>query len=173
MDQEAGAVAPVDHVSPERVLLERFGHTGFRPGQREVIDSVLSGRDTLAILPTGGGKSVTYQLPALVCGRCSLVISPLVALMLDQVSQARRRGLRAASVDSTLYVDQRSRVLADVREGSLELLYAASEALAHLAADLGETRAFGMFAVDEAHCISQWDATSVPTTARSHRRAPP
>ena len=156
MYQDACAGEVDEGASPERVLLERFGHTGFRPGQREVIDSVLSGRDTLAILPTGGGKSVTYQLPALVCGRCSLVISPLVALMRDQVSQARRRGLRAASVDSTLDVDQRSRVLADVREGSLELLYAAPEALAHLAADLGETRAFGMFAVDEAHCISQW-----------------
>jgi ATP-dependent DNA helicase RecQ len=156
MDQEACAAAPVERTSLERVLLERFGHAGFRAGQREVIDSVLSGRDTLAILPTGGGKSVTYQLPALVRGRCSLVISPLVALMGDQVSQALRRGLRAASVDSTLDAGQRSRVLADVREGSLELLYAAPEALPRLAADLGGTRAFGLFAVDEAHCISQW-----------------
>jgi ATP-dependent DNA helicase RecQ len=140
----------------DRVLRERFGHSGFRPGQREVVVSVLSGRDTLAVLPTGGGKSVTYQLPAVTSGACSLVISPLVALMRDQVSQAQRRGLRAASVDSTLDAAGRARIITDAREGRLDLLYSAPEALPRLAADLGGAGAFGTFAVDEAHCISQW-----------------
>jgi ATP-dependent DNA helicase RecQ len=149
-----GATAPEDAV--DRVLRERFGHTGFRPGQREVVASVLAGRDALAVLPTGGGKSVIYQLPAAVTGRCSLIVSPLVALMRDQVSQARGRGLRAVSVDSALDAGQRSRVISDARDGGLELLYAAPEALARLGSELGGTGAFGLFAVDEAHCISQW-----------------
>jgi ATP-dependent DNA helicase RecQ len=140
----------------ERVLRERFGHPGFRPGQYEVVASVLSGRDALAVLPTGGGKSVAYQLPAAVSGRCSLVVSPLLALMRDQVSQARARGLAAAAVDSTLDGVERSRILSDVRAGRLELLYAAPEALTRLACELGGADVFGLFAVDEAHCISQW-----------------
>ena len=138
------------------VLRDRFGHTGFRPGQREIVDAVLGGRDALAILPTGGGKSVTYQLPAASTGRCSLIICPLIALMHDQVEQATRRGLHAAYIDSGLSAGARSRVLADVRAGTLELLYAAPEGLGRLADEVGRSDAFGLFAVDEAHCISHW-----------------
>ena len=156
MGRAAGGRAAAGPASLERVLQERFGHADFRAGQREVVAAVLSGRDALAVLPTGGGKSVTYQLPAAVSGRCSLVVSPLLALMRDQVSQARHRGLRAASIDSTLDSAERARTLADARDGRLELLYAAPEAVSRLAADLGGAGVFGLFAVDEAHCISQW-----------------
>lgn len=138
------------------MLRARFGHDRFRPGQHEVIGAVLGGRDALAILPTGGGKSVTYQLPAAVTGRCSLIVCPLIALMHDQVEQATRRGLRAAYIDSGLDAAGRSRVLADALSGSMELLYAAPEGLPRLAGDIGRSDAFGLFAVDEAHCISQW-----------------
>jgi ATP-dependent DNA helicase RecQ len=154
--REPSSAVTADPASVESVLRDRFGHSGFRPGQYEVVASVLAGRDSVAVLPTGGGKSVTYQLPAAVSGRCSLVISPLLALMRDQVSQARARGLRAASVDSTLGAAERGRVLADVREGRLEVLYAAPEALPRLEGDLAGADVFGLFAVDEAHCISQW-----------------
>lgn len=138
------------------VLHQRFGHPGFRPGQREVIDAVLAGRDALAILPTGGGKSVTYQLPPLVSGRCSLVVSPLVALMRDQVDGARRRGMRAASVDSTLEAGERDAVIAALRGSQLDLLYVAPEGIERLSRELSGSIALGLFAVDEAHCISQW-----------------
>jgi len=140
----------------EGVLAARLGLPGFRPGQREVITAALSGRDAVAVLPTGGGKSLTYQLPALVSGRCTLVISPLVALMHDQVESARRKGLRAELLESGLSDAQRADILRRVREGAVELLYASPEGMPHLAADLEGTGPFGLFAVDEAHCISQW-----------------
>lgn len=142
--------------SLEAVLLERFGHGAFRPGQREIAEAVLAGKDALAVLPTGGGKSLTYQFPAAVSGRCSLVVSPLVALMRDQVGAALRRGLRAAVVDSTLDGAARAEVLARLLTGEVEVLYAAPEGLERLRRDLGGARPFGLFAVDEAHCISQW-----------------
>jgi len=142
--------------SLEAVLLRRFGHASFRPGQREIAEAVLAGNDALAVLPTGGGKSLTYQFPAAASGRCSLVVSPLVALMRDQVGAAKRRGLRAEVVDSTLGDAARAEVLARVLTGGVEVLYAAPEGLERLRRDLGGATPFGLFAVDEAHCISQW-----------------
>jgi ATP-dependent DNA helicase RecQ len=138
------------------VLRARFGHDAFRPGQREVIEAVLSGRDAIAVLPTGGGKSITYQLPAAASGRCSLVVSPLVALMRDQVDGARRRHVRAAVLDSTIAAEERESVVAAVRDGGVELLYVAPEGLGRLTRELAGTSSIGLFAVDEAHCISQW-----------------
>jgi ATP-dependent DNA helicase RecQ len=137
-------------------LSRRFGHDAFRPGQREVVEAVLGGRDALAVLPTGGGKSVTYQLPAAVSGRCTLVVSPLVALMRDQVAAAARNGLRATVVDSTIGPAERADTLREARAGRLDLLYVAPEGLPRLASELSGATPFGLFAVDEAHCISQW-----------------
>jgi len=140
----------------EAVLHARFGHDTFRSGQREIVMSVLAGRDTLAVLPTGGGKSLTYQFPALVTGRCSLVVSPLLALMRDQVESACRAGVRAAGVGSTRPPEERCGVLDEVRAGRIEVLYVSPEGLPRLARDLAGASPFGLFAVDEAHCISQW-----------------
>jgi ATP-dependent DNA helicase RecQ len=140
----------------DRVLRERFGHDAFRPGQREIVQAILAGRDAIAVLPTGGGKSVTYQLPAIVRGKCAPVVSPLVALMRDQVTAACRHGLYAAAIDATVPASERASTLGALREGRLELLYAAPEGLERLASELAGSRPFGLFAVDEAHCISQW-----------------
>ena len=138
------------------VLRTRLGLPGFRPGQRETVEAVLAGRDALAVLPTGGGKSLTYQVPPMVSGRCALVVSPLVALMHDQVGSARRRGVTAALIESGMSEDARADVLSRVRQGRLELLYVSPEGLPRLARDMAGSGAFGLFAVDEAHCISQW-----------------
>lgn len=154
--EQAAHAAPTPRDALTCVLRERFGHDAFRPGQREIVEAVLAGRDAVAVLPTGGGKSVTYQLPAVASGRCALVVSPLVALMRDQVDSACRRGIRAAVIDSTVTDAQRSGTLAAVHAGSLELLYVAPEGLPRLVRELAGSDSVGLFAVDEAHCISQW-----------------
>jgi ATP-dependent DNA helicase RecQ len=150
-----GSEAPVPDALAE-VLRSRFGHDRFRAGQREIVEAVLAGRDTLAVLPTGGGKSLTYQLPSVAGAGCVAVVSPLVALMRDQVSAANARGLRAAALDSTLPAQRRASVLAAVCDGGLDLLYVAPEGLPRLCGELGLAQPFGLFAVDEAHCVSQW-----------------
>jgi ATP-dependent DNA helicase RecQ len=148
------APAAVSHATPESVLRSVFGHDSFRPGQREVIGAVLAGRDCLAVMPTGAGKSVTFQVPARCSGGTVLVVSPLIALMRDQVSGAVRRGLRATWVDSTLAAKERATRLAGVRSGAWELLYASPEGLPGVVDALRGS--IGLLAVDEAHCISQW-----------------
>jgi ATP-dependent DNA helicase RecQ len=153
---ESGTSAGTGGGDLEAVLRARLGHGAFRPGQRAIVEAVLGGRDTLAVLPTGGGKSLTYQFPALVTGRCSLVVSPLLALIRDQVESAQRAGVRAAGVDSTRPVGERAAVLEDLCAGRLEVLYASPEGLPRLARELGGPSPFGLFAVDEAHCIAHW-----------------
>jgi ATP-dependent DNA helicase RecQ len=136
------------------VLREVYGHPSFRPGQREVIEAVLSGRDCLAVMPTGAGKSVTFQLPARAAGLRVLVVSPLLSLMRDQVAGACARGLRATWVDSTLGPGERDARLDAFRGGAWELLYCSPEALGGVAPRLGPS--VGLLAVDEAHCVSEW-----------------
>jgi ATP-dependent DNA helicase RecQ len=137
-------------------MRERFGHESFHAGQREIVDAVLGGRDAMAILPTGGGKSVTYELPALLSGKPTLVVSPLIALMRDQVSRATSSGLRAAAVDSVIGDGARAEILHAIREGRLDLIYASPEGLPRLLREMGEDARIGLLAVDEAHCISEW-----------------
>ena len=139
------------------VLAERFGHARFRVHQLKVLGPLLSGRNVLAVLPTGAGKSLCYQVPALLGDGLTLVISPLISLMQDQVGALRRRGIAAAYVNSQLDAEQRRVVLDAATTGSLSLLYCAPERLPSLTRRL---RAAGtrvaLFAVDEAHCITEW-----------------
>lgn len=138
-------------------LREYFGYSEFRPGQAAVIESVLSGRDTLAVLPTGGGKSICYQVPALVRPGLTVVVSPLISLMEDQVASLTRRGLPAAFVNSTLTQGESAERMAHARSGALRLLYVAPERFAFgRTAERLRDAGVSLLAVDEAHCISEW-----------------
>ncbi len=139
------------------ILKERFGHPSFRVHQLKVLGPLLAGRDVLAVLPTGAGKSLCYQVPALLGTGLTLVVSPLISLMQDQVAALRRRGIAAAYVNSQLDADQRRVVLDAATGGRLALLYCAPERLASLTRRLcAAGTAVALLAVDEAHCITEW-----------------
>jgi len=151
----AGAIAHKES-DPAAVLKEAFGYDAFRPGQREIIDTVLSGRDCIGVMPTGAGKSLTYQIPARIFGGVTLVISPLIALMKDQVDAMTEVGVRATYLNSTLSLDERRARVSELRAGRYELLYCAPEGLeASVGRALNELK-LSLIAVDEAHCISHW-----------------
>lgn len=139
------------------VLEKYWGHASFRPGQWEAIDAVLKGTDTMAVLPTGGGKSLLYQLPAVLMDGLTLVISPLVALMEDQVQALHKRGIRAGNITSSLSAREIDQCWTDAEFGKYQLLYVTPE---RLRTDLFLARAerlpVALLAVDEAHCISEW-----------------
>lgn len=142
---------------PRAVLQQVFGFDAFRPGQEEIVRAALAGRDVLAIMPTGGGKSLCFQLPALLRDGLTVVVSPLIALMRDQVAQLRDYGIAAAALNSANGPEANAETLRDAREGRLKLLYVSPERLAQpgtLAALRGAS--VGLLAVDEAHCVSQW-----------------
>ncbi len=141
----------------QRLLHDRFGLADFRPGQRAVIDALEQDGRALAVFPTGGGKSLCYQLPALEFDGVTLVVSPLLALMKDQIDFLQSRGIAAARLDSTLTGDQVREVGAQLAAGTLKLLYVAPERFNNerFLAMLGRTP-IALFAIDEAHCISEW-----------------
>ncbi|HOW88878.1 MAG TPA: RecQ family ATP-dependent DNA helicase [Elusimicrobiales bacterium] len=143
-------------MKPEEVLRERWGYDSFKPLQKEAIAAVLSGRDCLVVLPTGGGKSLCYQLPAAMGRGLALVVSPLIALMDDQVSSAREAGLTADALHSDLRADRKREVRRALESGVTELLYVSPERL--LSGDLNGLIAprVSLAAVDEAHCVSHW-----------------
>ena len=156
----AASVSPLDpaqrFTDPDDVLTTVFGYDAFRPGQRKIIDAVLAGRDCIGLMPTGAGKSLTFQVPAKILDGAVLVLSPLISLMKDQVDALVRTGFRAAVLNSTLTPDERRATLAALRAGRLDLLYVAPEALGEsLRAALAATR-ISLIVVDEAHCISHW-----------------
>ncbi len=140
-----------------RVLRELFGFADFMPHQAEVVDAILAGRDALVVMPTGGGKSLCYQLPARMLPGTCLVISPLISLMKDQVDAAATTGLRAAFLNSSLTAEARRGVEAKLADGALDLLYVSPErfAMPDFLARLRRAR-LSFAAVDEAHCISEW-----------------
>ncbi|RPH26477.1 ATP-dependent DNA helicase RecQ [Buttiauxella warmboldiae] len=140
-----------------QVLQETFGYQQFRPGQETIIETVLEGRDCLVVMPTGGGKSLCYQIPALVSAGLTVVVSPLISLMKDQVDQLLANGVAAACLNSTQSREQQQEVLAGCRTGKIRLLYIAPERLMmDNFIDQISHWPLAMVAVDEAHCISQW-----------------
>ncbi len=139
------------------LLAARFGHAAFRVHQLKVLGPLLAGQSVLAVLPTGAGKSLCYQLPALMTGGLTLVISPLISLMQNQVDALRRRGIGAAYLNSLLAPDERRVILDATLSGRLTLLYCAPERLGSLVRHLSRAaRAVALLAVDEAHCIVEW-----------------
>ncbi len=139
------------------ILRDVFGYEHFRPHQKEIIEQVISGRDVLVLMPTGGGKSLCYQIPALVRPGTGLVISPLIALMQDQVQGLRQLGVRTAYLNSTLQPSEAQQVERCLRAGDLDLLYIAPERLlTPRTLELLDHSPLGLFAIDEVHCVSQW-----------------
>ena len=143
--------------SPEALLQSVFGYTAFKGRQQAVIESALAGRDSLVIMPTGGGKSLCYQIPAMLRPGTGLVVSPLIALMQDQVSALRLNGVRAHFLNSSQSSDEQRATLTALKAGDVDILYLAPERLS-----MGQTRELlasievSIVAIDEAHCVSQW-----------------
>ena len=150
-------ILPGEPRDPQEVLRSVWGYERFRPGQEAVVDSVLRGKDTLALLPTGGGKSLCFQVPAIAMGRLCLVISPLIALMKDQVERLKASGVRAAAITSGMDQQEIENAIESAAVGRTMFLYVSPE---RLATEIFQARLprmpLGLIAVDEAHCVSQW-----------------
>jgi ATP-dependent DNA helicase RecQ len=142
-------------INPIQLLKKHFGYDSFRPLQEAVINSILEGKDALAIMPTGGGKSICFQLPALIKKGTAIVISPLIALMKDQVDALNANGISASYYNSSQPSEEQNQVLQNLHQGKLKLLYVAPESLSLLQPHLNENNV-SLFAIDEAHCISAW-----------------
>ena len=141
----------------ETILKDAFGYDTFRLQQGQIIDTVLSGKDTLVIMPTGGGKSLCYQVPALVLEGLTVVISPLIALMMDQVAALKENGVAAEAINSNLSMEQRQSIHTDINSGKIKLLYVSPEKLGSDGfVRFLSTSDVRLFAIDEAHCVSTW-----------------
>lgn len=166
-------MSETDHLD---AALKRFGKQGFRPMQRELIECALAGQSCLGVLPTGSGKSLCYQIPALLLGKLTVVVSPLIALMRDQADSLERLGIHCARYDSSLTVQEREEVLRKAVAGQITMLFVAPESLANpvLQEALDQVEP-GLFVIDEAHCVSEWghsfrpDYLSLPGYARARK----
>jgi ATP-dependent DNA helicase RecQ len=141
----------------KKILVQYWGHAGFRPMQEEIIDSVLAGKDTLALLPTGGGKSICFQVPGMMMEGTCIVITPLIALMKDQVMQLKKTGIKAAAIYTGMWRDEIESVYSNCLTGNIKFLYVSPERLENTHfIDLLARMKVNIIVVDEAHCISQW-----------------
>ena len=140
-----------------RCLQSLFGYENFRGHQQAVIDRVVDGQDTLVLMPTGGGKSLCYQIPSLLREGVGIVVSPLIALMQDQVQQLCQNGVRAAFINSSLSAHENRQIESQAINGDIDLLYMAPERIVSTAGQqLLSQLNIALFAIDEAHCVSQW-----------------
>src|SRR5437868_13163999 len=143
--------------SAQTILNQTFGYSTFKGNQAAIIEHVIQGNDALVLMPTGGGKSLCYQIPALARPGTGLVVSPLIALMEDQVAALRQAGVKAAALNSRLWGAERDLLWRDIERGELDLLYIAPETLLRPETlDRLKSARLSLVAVDEAHCLSQW-----------------
>ena len=156
-------------LTKEQVLKQYYGYDKFRPLQADVIDWVLYGQDAMVLMPTGGGKSVCFQIPALIMQGLTLVISPLIALMHDQVQALKANGVPSAYLNSSLDGNQQAVIERQVRDGELKLLYISPEKLftqGYL--DWIKSLNISLFAIDESHCVSTWGHDFRPEYTKLH-----
>jgi ATP-dependent DNA helicase RecQ len=147
--------------SPEEILLKTFGYHEFRDDQKGIIDTIISGSDALVLMPTGSGKSICYQIPSLIRNGVGIVVSPLIALMDNQVSSLRHLGIRTSFINSTQTWSERNDIENELKKGEIDILYVAPERLLNdeflqLIDELSGTVGLALFAIDEAHCVSEW-----------------
>ena len=153
----ATATTNADPKTAQQVLERVFGYATFRTGQQDVIDHIIEGRDTLVLLPTGGGKSLCYQIPAMVRNGTGIVVSPLISLMQDQVEQLHELGVSAAYLNSSLSGEAQQQIQQSMLQGEYDLVYVSPERLLQpYFQGLLQRMDIALFAIDEAHCVSHW-----------------